>query len=133
MSVTDGFIESVRDLLGFVPDLRLKRMFGGLGVYTGDSMFALAADDVLYLKVDDASRAAFEAEGSAPFVYTMKDGKAQAMGYWRAPEAVWDGEDEARRWARLGIEAAQRARAPKRKPARRGSSALLISGPWDDD
>lgn len=133
MSVSDGFIDSVRDLLGFVPDLRTKRMFGGLGVYAGDAMFALAADDVLYLKVDDANRSAFEAEGLSPFLYTAKDGKQQAMGYWRAPDSIWDGEEEARRWARYGMDAAFRAKGPRKKAAKAKAPPLLISGPWDED
>jgi DNA transformation protein len=133
MSVSDGFIDNVCDLLGFVPDLRVKRMFGGLGVYTGERMFALAADDVLYLKVDEANRPAFEEAGLVPFVFTGRDGKPQAMAYWRAPDAIWDGEDEARRWAQLAMDAAYRAKAGKRKPPQTKAPSLLISGPWDDD
>jgi len=48
MSVTDGYIEFVRDLLGSFEPLRVKRMFGGAGVYSADVFFAIVADDALY-------------------------------------------------------------------------------------
>jgi DNA transformation protein len=131
VAVSDAFVEALRDLLEFVPELRLKRMFGGLGVYSGDRMFALAADDILYLKVDEVNREAFAAEASEPLIFTAKDGRAQAMGYWRAPEAVWEDIEAARRWASLARNAATRAAAKKSKP-RAKARELLISGPWDE-
>ncbi|HYF24031.1 MAG TPA: TfoX/Sxy family protein [Caulobacteraceae bacterium] len=116
MAVSESFLESLGDLLGFVPELRNRRMFGGAGLYTGERMFAVADDDVLYLKVDAETRPAFEAAGSEPFVYGEKDGEPLVMnGYWRAPEAVWDDEEQARAWTRLAIDAALRAKAPKPK------------------
>jgi len=119
MAVNESFLESLRDLLAFVPELRSRRMFGGAGLYTGERMFAVADDDVLYLKVDDQTRARFEQAGSGPFVYGEKDGEPLVMhGYWRAPESVWDDEDEARAWTRLAIDAALRAKAPKPKKKR---------------
>lgn len=36
-------------------------MFGGVGLYAGELFFALIDDDILYLKADDTTRAAFEA------------------------------------------------------------------------
>lgn len=36
-------------------------MFGGVGLYAGELFFALIDDDILYLKADDATPAAFEA------------------------------------------------------------------------
>ena len=43
MPVTDGYIEFVRDLLGSFEPLRVKRMFGGAGVYSADVFFAIIA------------------------------------------------------------------------------------------
>ena len=46
--------------------LRTRRMFGGLGVYSGDVMKALVAYGELYLKVDGETKPAFEAAGATP-------------------------------------------------------------------
>jgi DNA transformation protein len=66
---------AIQDLFAAAPDLapvRTKRMFGGLGVYSGDLMMALVAYGELYLKVDDESKPAFERAGARPFVYESK-------------------------------------------------------------
>ena len=85
-------------------------------------MFGLVADDVLYLKVDDASVAAFQRLGLTPFVYEAA-GKRSAMSYYLAPETVFDDPHEARRWALLAFEAAQRSKRPKTRRRRRPPSA----------
>ena len=48
--------------------------------------FAIIADDVLFVKVDDTSRSAFEVEGLQPFTYPMKDGSISTMSYYPLPD-----------------------------------------------
>ncbi|HEU4518341.1 MAG TPA: TfoX/Sxy family protein, partial [Microvirga sp.] len=55
-------------------------MFGGQGIYAGDLMFALEVGGEIFLKVDDGSRAAFEAAGSRPFVYGEEGRSRRATG-----------------------------------------------------
>ncbi|MEO0412638.1 MAG: TfoX/Sxy family protein [Pseudomonadota bacterium] len=98
--------------LGFIQS---RAMFGGHGLYFDGRMFALVADDTLYLKVDDQNRAAFEAEGLDPFRYPKKDGEQAVMAYYQAPSAALDDTDILLDWARLGIEASMRAPAKKKK------------------
>jgi DNA transformation protein len=115
MSISAGYLESVRELLAFVPDLEIKKMFGGAVAMSGGASFAIIDDDELWLKADDETRGLFEAEGLAQFTYPMKDGVMMAMAYWRAPADVWDDPDAARQWTMLAIEAALRGKA-KKKP-----------------
>jgi DNA transformation protein len=68
---------AIQDLFGELGPVRCRRMFGGRGIYAGEVMFALEAGGEIFLKVDDGSRAAFEAAGSRPFVYG-KEGRADA-------------------------------------------------------
>jgi DNA transformation protein and related proteins len=103
---------AIQDLFEEVGPVRCRRMFGGQGIYAGDVMFALEAGGEIFLKVDDGSRAAFEAAGSRPFVYG-KEGRAVATSYWRLPDGALDDPSEAVRWARLALDAS------RRKPARR--------------
>lgn len=124
----DAYVEHARDLLAGTPELRFRRMFGGVGVYSGPQMFALIVDDQLYLKTDERSREAFAANGSAPFVYDAARGPT-TTSYWRLPADGQDDPAEARRWASLALEAAGRAKRPK---ARAGAKADLGPGPWDE-
>ena len=64
-------------------------MFGGLGVYSGDAMFALVADDALYMKADAALAARYAAAGSEPFVFESR-GRRVTMSFWRLPDAALD-------------------------------------------
>ena len=113
--------EGIREVFADIMPVRVRRMFGGHGVYDGDIMFALEADGELYLKADALSQARFVAAGSSPFVYARGD-KPFAMSYWRLPEAAFDDGDELRGWTELALSAARRA-AAARPVRRRGSPA----------
>lgn len=80
-------------------------------------MFALVADGVLYLKTDADTRAQFEQRGLQAFTVAQR-GKVVNMGYYAAPDELFDDPDAAARWAGLAIDAARRTRRPpaKRRP-----------------
>lgn len=108
MAVSAGFIDLLTDAMRGLGPVSVRRMFGGAGLFADGVMFGLVADDVLYLKSDDAGRSAFEAEGLGPFVYSGK-GKPVAMSYWRAPERLYDDPDEMAAWGRRAMAVARRA------------------------
>ncbi len=109
MPVSAGYIDFVRDLLAHFEPLRIRRMFGGAGVYSGELFFAILVDDTLYLKVDDVTRADYEARGLSPFRYRSKQGKTMTMGYYPLPAEVLEDPEELRAWATRAVEAAERA------------------------
>jgi DNA transformation protein len=94
---------------------RLRRMFGGHGIFCDGVMFALIADDVLYLKIDDETKPDFAAAGSEPFLYE-KAGKQVALSYMTLPDAADGDIDALELWAHKALAAALRAQA--RKPAK---------------
>lgn len=102
------FVIHLLDLLEPLGPVRARRMFGGYGIYLDRMMFALVSDDTLYLKVDDDSRAEFEAAGLEPFRYTKK-GKSYQMSYHAAPEDALEDAELLRDWARMAVDAAMRA------------------------
>jgi len=53
MAVSDEFVEYVVEQLSRWGEVSIRRMFGGAGLYREGTMFAVVADDVAYLKVDD--------------------------------------------------------------------------------
>jgi DNA transformation protein len=116
--------ERIEELFAPFGPVAVKRMFGGHGVYADGVFFALEADGEIFLKVDAATTAVFEAAGSRPFVY-QGGKKPVTMSYWLLPDAAHEDEDELRRWARVAMDAARRAQAVKtakagrRKPAAR--------------
>lgn len=95
--------------------IRIRRMFGGAGVYAQERMFALLAFDTIYLKADAANAAAFDAEDCPAFTYAPPSGAAMTMSYRRMPESALEDPEDASRWGRLGLEAALRVPA---RPAR---------------
>lgn len=108
------FVSHCVELLAPHGAVRVRRMFGGHGLYVADVFVALIADDRLYMKVDDRSRAAFERAGCEPFAYSRRDRGAVTLGYWSAPEAALDSPNAMAPWARLALAAALRAQAAQR-------------------
>ncbi len=82
-----------------------RRMFGAVGIYANGLFFALIADDVLYLKGDEALRPQFEAAGSQIFD-PFGDGKT--LNYWAAPAEALDDQEFLIEWARKSLEVAAR-------------------------
>jgi DNA transformation protein len=119
MARIDGFAALVEDLLRPLGGVTIRRMFGGHGIFRDGVMFALIADDRLYLKTDQASRTRFEDAGLEPFVYD-KQGRATVMSYYQAPDAALDDQDVMQDWATTALEAALRQR---RTGGGRGRSA----------
>lgn len=120
----DGVLEFVQEELQPLGPVVARRMFGGAGLFLDGLMFALLADDALYLKADHVNQPAFEAEGLSAFTYA-RGGKRIALSYWQAPERLLDDAEELRAWAAHAIAAARRGR-PARKPsapARRARAA----------
>ena len=50
MSTTKSTLDYFLDCLSWVPDIHAKAMFGEYGIYSGERMFALACDNVLFFK-----------------------------------------------------------------------------------
>jgi DNA transformation protein and related proteins len=116
MPVSEEFRVWVLDQLAAVRPVRTRRMFGGIGVYADDLFFALMDDDVVYFKVDDATRIDFEAAGSHPF--RPFDGAGEMNGYWSVPADVLEDTDALAAWAAKSVAVAARAKKPNAKKGR---------------
>ena len=107
MAKKGEFIEYLLEQMQDIGQVNARAMFGGHGIYHYGIMFALVADDVLYLKTDKVNRPEFEARNLPPFLYERKD-KVISMSYNEAPGEVLDDPDEMTHWARSAIEASRR-------------------------
>jgi DNA transformation protein len=119
---SEGFRAFVEELFEPVDGASVRPMFGGLGIFRERIMFALAADEVLYLRSDSETDPAFLAEGSQPWVYEGRD-RAVTMPYWRVPERLLDDHEEFRTWALAAFAAALRAKSGKAKTKPRTKKA----------
>lgn len=121
---SDSFHEFVRELFAGLGKVEVKRMFGGAGAYSDGLMFALLADDVVYLKTDEALRAALKKEGCGPFIWEPESGPRKGekipMSYWRLPDAALDDPDLAAEWGGMAL-AVAKAKA-KSKPAKKAKT-----------
>ena len=98
-------MSDVDRLLELVDGSTTRRMFGGTGIYADGAMFALEYDGAIYLKVDDESRAEFEALGSGPF--TPNERQTMRL-FYEVPDDVASDDAELAAWAHRAIEAARR-------------------------
>jgi DNA transformation protein and related proteins len=119
----DALVEHCLELLapaarGGRGGVRAKRMFGGHGLYVDELFIALIVFDKLFLKANTLTQPQYQAAGGEPFVYDAK-GKQVAVNYWTVPAEAMDSPQAMLPWARLAMQAALAARAP-----RKGTPAL---------
>jgi DNA transformation protein len=125
------FVAWVVERLEPLGPLRTRAMFGGHGLWLDDTVgeepgargkglfFALFADDVLYLKADDETRAFYTEQALEPF--RPFDGDT-VMDYYPVPDEVLEDPEALLAWANRALGAALRSRrVSRRAPApRRG-------------
>ena len=87
MSIADSDIAFARELFEDLPDLTHCKMFGGICLYSEDTVFALASSDGrLYLKAQGDLAERLKADGAEQF---------HSMPYWSLPEDRLDDPDAA--------------------------------------
>ena len=117
MAVTPGFADFVVEQLDGCGPIVTKRMFGGVGIYSGDIFFAIIDNDVLYLKTDDSTRKDFEAAGSEPFRAPPRAPQqaGETMMYYSVPVSVLEDADELAAWGRKAITVAAGAKSHRKE------------------
>ena len=113
------------ELFALFGPIRIRRMFGGEGLFSGDVMVGFAHGDIVYLKTDEATRAPFVAEGCQPFRYKKQNGEEIVMSYYPIPDRLYDDPEEFAEWARRAYAVAERSPSVERK--RREFSGRPIS------
>lgn len=107
MSVSPEYREWVLEQLREVGPVTGRAMFGGYGLYLDGLFFGLIDDDVLYLKVDDSTRAEYEAAGSGPF---NPMGTEKPMQYYELPADVLEDRTRLLSWTEKALDVARRAK-----------------------
>lgn len=125
MAADAALIAHLMDVLRPLGGVAPRRMFSGAGIFCDGVMFALVVGDALYLKADETTIPAFEAEGCGPFVYGTRTGERALRSYWRAPEFLLDDDEAMETWCRRAADLAARtaSRAPKKPKVTRNPAA----------
>ena len=114
MKKHNEFIDFLTEVFEEFGPIEARKMFGGYGIYHDGLMFALVADNTLYLKADESTKHHFESKGLPQFEYERKD-KSIKMSYYLAPDEIFDDRDEAAIWASHAYEAAFNSKSNKKK------------------
>lgn len=87
----DGLTIHVLDLLAPWQHVDAKRMFGGIGLFAGGTMFAIIIDEILYLKetLDEKGKPVPSNIERNYFEYD-RNGKTVALFYYQVPEQALD-------------------------------------------
>ena len=118
MPARNAYLEFLLEQLAPLGDISSRAMFGGHCLYCDGVVFALVANNALFLKTDDANRPAFEARDLRPF--RPFEGQDVSMSYYEAPPEIFEDSDAMREWCGGSVEAGRRAQA-KKKPKSRGA------------
>lgn len=104
MAVSDEQIAFVRDLFSSLPALTTRKMFGGLGIYSEGTIFAIIGpEERLLIKAKGKLAEDLAAEGCEQWSYAGKSGAPSRMPYWTLPNSALDDPEEASAWARRSL------------------------------
>lgn len=102
MAVSSDFLQYVLDQLSGWGNVHVNKMFGGAALYQGELAFAMIANDVVYLKVDDTNKEKYIAAGSTQ----LKPFKSNAtvLSFYNIPVDVLEDSDKFVVWAKESLD-----------------------------
>lgn len=106
MAVSPAYQAFILEQLSKIVSVRARRMFGEVGLYGDGVFFAIIANDVRYLKVDETTHPSFAAHGLRPFL--PYGDPARPMAYYEVPAEALDDPDELRVWVEQALSVARR-------------------------
>lgn len=94
--------EGLQEMVTKLGNIRLKKMFGGYGVFEEDTMFALVdKNGQIFFKADDTNLQTFEEAGSV---------KHSRMPYYTLPDNVLNDDKALLSWAQSSLGVAKKAK-----------------------
>jgi DNA transformation protein len=102
MAISKQFVAYVLEQLQGLDRLTSRRMFSGVGLYSGGLFFGLLYHDRLYFKTNDATRLEYVARGSEGFCPRPNLERVK-MTYYTVPADVLEDTEELVKWARQAV------------------------------
>jgi DNA transformation protein len=115
MAVQPQYLAYVLEQLEGIGGLRSRRMFGGVGLYSGELFFGLIDDDTLFFKTDGSTSADYIARGMPRFMPFPERPEA-VMAYYQVPADIIEDVEAIQDWARKAVAVALASRAAKARP-----------------
>jgi DNA transformation protein len=115
MAVQPQYLAYVLEQLEGIGGVRSRRMFGGVGLYSGELFFGLIDDDTLFFKTDGSTSADYIARGMPRFM-PFPDRPEAVMAYYQVPADVIEDVEAIQVWARKAVAVALASRTAKARP-----------------
>jgi DNA transformation protein and related proteins len=104
MHVSDEYLSFVLEHFSTWGLVSARKMFGGAGLYRDGVMFALIANDDVYLKVNEANLGDFVKASSRQF--KPFEHKKATMPYYQIPDELLENTEELALWLDKAFKAA---------------------------
>jgi DNA transformation protein len=112
MAVQAQYLAYVLEQLAGLAGVSTRRMFGAVGLYSGEWFFGVVDDDTLFFKTDESNYSDYQARKMPRFMPTSKRPQGP-KGYHQVPaEVIEDGESLVV-WARKSVAVALASQARK--------------------
>ena len=117
MTVQPQYLAYLLEQLAGLGRLRSRRMFGGVGLYSGELFFGIIDDDTAYFKSDASNSADYTARNMPRFMPFPERPEA-VMAYYQVPADIIEDAESLVAWARKSVAVALASHAAKagRKP-----------------
>jgi DNA transformation protein len=126
MAVRPQFLAYILEQLESVGRLRSRRMFGAVGLYSGELFFGLIDDDTVFFKAD-ATNSADYTERNMPRFMPFPDRPEAVMSYYQVPADIIEDAESLASWARKSVSVALSSQAAKSarkaRPKKKGRKA----------
>ena len=117
MAVQPQYLAYILEQLEALGRLRSRRMFGAVGLYSGELFFGIIDDDTVFFKSDASNSADYTARSMPRFMPFPARPEA-AMAYYQVPADIIEDAESLVAWARKSVAVALASHAAKapRKP-----------------
>lgn len=105
--------ESLR-LFNCFGSVKSRSMFGGFGIFAGETMFALVVNDKLHLRANAKNEEEFKQAGMKPYVY-KKRGFPVVTKHYAIPDEWWNEPEKILEQAKRSFTAAKQDKETKSK------------------
>lgn len=123
---SNDYVEFVMDQLASLQGIASGRFFGGVGLSSAGTQFAMVMGSSLYFVVDDATRQKYEKMGSTCFSYNTRKGRVAVRKYYAVPADLIEDQEQL---VALAQESIQVARSIQKSPTKRSSRSRVKRAP----
>jgi len=108
---SSAFRSFIEEQLADIPALKVRHMFSGFGIYSGEVFFGIIHQETLYFRANDRTKKRYEDAGTTFF--TAPGSKKALKNYYEVPLPVLEHRRKLFEWAKESIDAAYESHPPQ--------------------